>query len=128
MGCARPLPMGEHIIRAPNGAIVVVPRCRERHSGWWRCASSGQWRERLAPNAAAHVVDVGVDRTTGRVKILRYTTFQDVGLCVSPPQVEGQMRGGPRKALVGAYRNAILSMRQARCGMRLCWITEIPVP
>jgi xanthine dehydrogenase molybdenum-binding subunit len=53
----------------------------------------------LAPNAAAHVVDVEVDRDTGQVKILRYTTFQDVGLCVNPDQVEGQMQGGATQGI-----------------------------
>jgi CO/xanthine dehydrogenase Mo-binding subunit len=53
----------------------------------------------LAPNAAAHVVDVEVDRETGQVKILRYTTFQDVGLCVNPDQVEGQMQGGATQGI-----------------------------
>jgi xanthine dehydrogenase molybdenum-binding subunit len=53
----------------------------------------------LAPNAAAHVVDVEVDRDTGQVKILRYTTFQDVGLCINPDQVEGQMQGGAAQGI-----------------------------
>ena len=74
----------------------------------------------LAPNAAAHVADVEVDRDTGQVKILRYTTFQDVGLCVNPDQVEGQMQGGATQGIgwglsetylvdeQGALRNANL--------------------
>ena len=53
----------------------------------------------LAPNAAAHVVDVEVDTDTGQVQILRYTTFQDVGLCVNPAQVEGQMQGGATQGI-----------------------------
>ena len=53
----------------------------------------------LAPNAAAHVVDVEVDADTGQVQILRYTTFQDVGLCVNPAQVEGQMQGGATQGI-----------------------------
>jgi xanthine dehydrogenase molybdenum-binding subunit len=54
------------------------------------------------------------------VKILRYTTFQDVGLCVNPDQVEGQMQGGATQGIgwglsetylvdeKGAVRNANL--------------------
>jgi CO/xanthine dehydrogenase Mo-binding subunit len=53
----------------------------------------------IAPNAAAHVVDVEVDRDTGQVTILRYTAFQDVGLCVNPAQVEGQMQGGATQGI-----------------------------
>ena len=48
----------------------------------------------LAPNAAAHVVDVEVDPDTGKVEVLRYTAFQDVGLSINPGQVEGQVQGG----------------------------------
>ncbi len=62
----------------------------------------------LAPNAAAHVVDVEVDRDTGQVKILRYTTFQDVGLCVNPDQVEGQMQGGATQGIGWALSETYL--------------------
>ena len=53
----------------------------------------------IAPNAAVHVADVEVDRDTGAVTILQYTTFQDVGLCVNPDQVEGQMQGGATQGI-----------------------------
>jgi CO/xanthine dehydrogenase Mo-binding subunit len=53
----------------------------------------------IAPNAAVHVADVEVDRDTGAVKILQYTTFQDVGLCINPDQVEGQMQGGATQGI-----------------------------
>lgn len=53
----------------------------------------------IAPNAAAHVVDVEVDRDTGKVQILRYTAFQDVGLSVNPIQVEGQLQGGATQGI-----------------------------
>ena len=43
---------------------------------------------------AAHVVDVEVDPDTGKVQILRYTCFQDVGKAINPAQVEGQIQGG----------------------------------
>jgi CO/xanthine dehydrogenase Mo-binding subunit len=43
---------------------------------------------------ALHVVDVEVDPETGKVDILRYTTFQDAGKAVHPSYVEGQMQGG----------------------------------
>lgn len=48
----------------------------------------------IAPTGAVHVVDVEVDRETGKTQIIRYTAFQDVGLSVNPDQVEGQMQGG----------------------------------
>ncbi len=45
------------------------------------------------PGTAAHLVDVEVDTETGKVDILRYTVFQDVGKAVHPDYVEGQMQG-----------------------------------
>jgi CO/xanthine dehydrogenase Mo-binding subunit len=53
----------------------------------------------IAPNAAAHVADVQVDRDTGEITLLRYTTFQDVGQCINPDQVEGQMQGGATQGI-----------------------------
>jgi CO/xanthine dehydrogenase Mo-binding subunit len=53
----------------------------------------------IAPNAAVHVADVAVDRDTGEVTLLNYTTLQDVGLCVNPDQVEGQMQGGATQGI-----------------------------
>ena len=43
---------------------------------------------------AAHVADVEIDPETGKVTILRYTCFQDVGKAINPTQVEGQIQGG----------------------------------
>ena len=45
------------------------------------------------PGTAAHLVDVEVDAETGKVDILRYTVFQDVGKAVHPDYVAGQMQG-----------------------------------
>ncbi|MBI2166482.1 MAG: xanthine dehydrogenase family protein molybdopterin-binding subunit [Chloroflexi bacterium] len=47
-----------------------------------------------APTFAAHVADVEVDQETGKVRLLRYTCFQEVGKAINPQQVEGQMQGG----------------------------------
>src|SRR5262249_45233244 len=38
--------------------------------------------------------DVEMDRETGKVKIVRYTAFQDVGRAIHPSYVEGQIQGG----------------------------------
>ena len=48
----------------------------------------------IAPNGSAHVADVEVDPQTGKVQVLRYTVFQDVGRAINPAGVEGQMQGG----------------------------------
>ncbi len=46
------------------------------------------------PSFGTHLVDVEVDRETGRVSIVRYTAFQDAGKAVHPSYVEGQIQGG----------------------------------
>ena len=46
------------------------------------------------PIIAGNLVDVGVDPETGKVDILRYTAFMDVGTAVHPAYVEGQIQGG----------------------------------
>jgi CO/xanthine dehydrogenase Mo-binding subunit len=43
---------------------------------------------------ATHVCDVEVDVDLGIVRVIRYTSFQDVGQAVHPSYVEGQMQGG----------------------------------
>lgn len=43
---------------------------------------------------ATHMCDVEVDIELGIVRVLRYTSFQDVGRAVHPSYVEGQMQGG----------------------------------
>jgi xanthine dehydrogenase molybdenum-binding subunit len=52
-----------------------------------------QAQQSFIPAVAAHLVDVEVDPETGKVDILRYTAFQDVGKAVHPDYVEGQMQG-----------------------------------
>ena len=53
----------------------------------------------VGPQLAGNIVDVEVDPETGKVEILRFTTFLDAGQVVHRSNVEGQMQGG---ALQGA--------------------------
>jgi CO/xanthine dehydrogenase Mo-binding subunit len=46
------------------------------------------------PGFAVHIVDVEIDKATGKADVLRYTAVQDAGTAVYPPYVEGQMQGG----------------------------------
>jgi CO/xanthine dehydrogenase Mo-binding subunit len=48
---------------------------------------------------AGNIVDVEVDPETGKVKILRYTTFIDVGQAVHPSFVEGQVQGATAQGI-----------------------------
>jgi len=48
----------------------------------------------IGPIIAGNLVDVEVDPETGKVDILRFTAFMDVGTAVHPAYVEGQIQGG----------------------------------
>jgi len=58
------------------------------------CGYGTVTRLQAAHQFAAHIADVEVDPETGKVTVLRYTAFQDVGRAINPVQVEGQMQGG----------------------------------
>ncbi|MCC6775915.1 MAG: xanthine dehydrogenase family protein molybdopterin-binding subunit [Hyphomicrobiales bacterium] len=46
------------------------------------------------PGFGLHIVDVEVDRETGRAEVKRYTVVEDAGKAIHPLQVEGQYQGG----------------------------------
>jgi CO/xanthine dehydrogenase Mo-binding subunit len=46
------------------------------------------------PGFGVHIVDVEIDKETGRVDIKRYTVVEDAGKAIHPLQVEGQYQGG----------------------------------
>jgi CO/xanthine dehydrogenase Mo-binding subunit len=52
-----------------------------------------------APQSAAHLSHVRVDRETGRVTVLGHVIAQDVGRALNPALVEGQMHGGTTQGL-----------------------------
>ena len=51
------------------------------------------------PGFAVNIVDVKVDKGTGRVECTRYTVVQDCGKAIHPIQVEGQVQGGAIQGL-----------------------------
>ncbi|MBM3958262.1 MAG: xanthine dehydrogenase family protein molybdopterin-binding subunit [SAR202 cluster bacterium] len=59
-----------------------------------------------APAFAAHVADVEVDPDTGKIQILRFTAFQDVGKAINRAQVEGQIQGGVAQGVGWAVHEA----------------------
>jgi CO/xanthine dehydrogenase Mo-binding subunit len=46
-----------------------------------------------------HAADVEVDTQTGEVTVLRYAACHDVGRCINPMRVEGQIQGGAMQGL-----------------------------
>lgn len=59
----------------------------------------GRSAQPQAPQAAAHLCHVHVDRETGRVTVHHHVIAQDVGRALNPALVEGQMRGGSMQGL-----------------------------
>ena len=64
------------------------------NSGGMITVSATSKRNTQGPAFAGHIVDLQVDRDTGKVTILRYTAIQDVGTAIHPSYVEGQIQGG----------------------------------
>lgn len=54
---------------------------------------------KMAPAFGASLVDLAVDPDTGKVTILRWTQFQDVGKAIHPSYVEGQLQGGAAQGI-----------------------------
>ncbi|MFP6729119.1 MAG: xanthine dehydrogenase family protein molybdopterin-binding subunit [Alphaproteobacteria bacterium] len=48
---------------------------------------------------STQIVDVEVDRETGKTTILRYTVIQDAGKAIHPSYVEGQYQGGAAQGI-----------------------------
>jgi CO/xanthine dehydrogenase Mo-binding subunit len=59
----------------------------------------GRSAQPQAPQAAAHLSHVRVDRETGAVTLLRHVIAQDVGRALNPALVEGQMQGGAAQGM-----------------------------
>ena len=62
-------------------------------------ASATVHPKQVAGSYSGNIVDVEVDPETGKVKILRFTAFQDAGKAVHPAYVEGQMQGGSAQGI-----------------------------
>ena len=66
------------------------------------------------PGFGVHVVDVEVDKETGIVTILRYTSVQDVGTAIHPSYVEGQMQGGAAQGIGWALNEEYIYDRNGK--------------
>ncbi|MBI4199927.1 MAG: xanthine dehydrogenase family protein molybdopterin-binding subunit [Chloroflexi bacterium] len=82
-----------------NVDLVTVARRSTFRATGPICGRGTVTRLQPAPQFAAHVADVEVDPDTGKVTILRYTAFQDVGRALNPTQVEGQVQGGAAQGI-----------------------------
>lgn len=80
-GDHKPLSLAEIAADAPNTGGPIA--------GHTECNADG-----AGVSFATHIVDVEVDKETGRTSIVRYTVLQDAGKAVHPSYVEGQYQGG----------------------------------
>lgn len=63
---------------------------------------------------ATHICDVEVDVELGIVRVLRYTSFQDVGRAIHPSYVEGQMQGGVAQGIGWALNEEYIYDKEGR--------------
>ena len=63
---------------------------------------------------STHICDVEVDVDLGIIRVLRYTSIQDVGRALHPDFVEGQMQGGAAQGIGWALTEAYLYNKQGR--------------
>lgn len=73
--------------------IFELGRRTKASHGKLRVIRDNEMHTPVFPNGAA-VCEVEVDRDTGHVQIVRYTTIDDVGRCINPLIVHGQTHGG----------------------------------
>ena len=65
-----------------------------------------------APGFSVQAAEVEVDTETGRVRVLRHVTAQDVGFAINPLSVEGQMEGGTTQGIgMGLYEEMVYDDR-----------------
>jgi carbon-monoxide dehydrogenase large subunit len=82
-------------LRNSNQTIDIFElgrRTRASH-GPLRVIRDNEMHTPVFPNGAA-ICEVEIDRDTGHVQIVRYTTIDDVGRCINPLIVHGQTHGG----------------------------------
>ena len=60
-----------------------------------------------------------IDPETGRVQVIRYTAFQDVGRAIHPSYVEGQIQGGVAQGIGWAINEECIFTRPTAA-----WITR----
>ncbi|HLF72043.1 MAG TPA: xanthine dehydrogenase family protein molybdopterin-binding subunit [Dehalococcoidia bacterium] len=84
------------VLRCVDGRSMTFKELcgRLNSTGGSISAANTTVRQGNAPAYAGHIVDVEVDKETGKVEILRYTAFQDAGTAIHPSYVEGQVQGG----------------------------------
>jgi xanthine dehydrogenase molybdenum-binding subunit len=84
------------VLRGPDGKELPFAEMASKlgATGGMIAVSATVRKNTAGPAYAGHIVDIKVDRETGKVEVLRYTAVQDVGTAIHPSYVEGQIQGG----------------------------------
>ena len=88
--------------------------------------------ERMTYPYGVHVAQVAVDTGTGQVRVTKYLIGYEVGRAISPPLVEGQLRGGAAQGIGGAlmeefrYDEAAQPLAVSFLDYRMPTAAEIP--
>ena len=87
---------GDGVVRGPDDQQLTFNELcgRMQDTGGMIQGQADVLPNRPGPAYGCHIVDVAVDRDTGKVDVLRYTAVQDVGTAIHPSYVEGQVQGG----------------------------------
>jgi len=85
--------------KAPHPLSVADIAAKMTHTGGPIVGRASLYAPMAGPGFGAHICDVEVDPETGRIQVVRYTAFQDVGKAVHPSYVEGQMQGGAAQGI-----------------------------
>lgn len=98
---AEAVEFSEGVFTAPGGLSIgirdVIKQLRKTGGPFQAVGVSGGLAR--APGFGASLVDVAVDPETGKVTILRWTQFQDVGKAIHRAFVEGQLQGGAAQGI-----------------------------
>jgi CO/xanthine dehydrogenase Mo-binding subunit len=106
------LELAEGTIRPKGTPEKAIPLSRlvRSHNGAGRAPIEGHARSEilsLSPSVAAHLAHVRVDRSTGRVEVLRHHLVQDVGRVLNPALVAGQQHGAAAQVVGWAIRERL---------------------
>jgi CO/xanthine dehydrogenase Mo-binding subunit len=78
------------------------------------CGASALNTQGAEGGFGTHICDVEVDPETGKISVVRYTAFQDVGRAIHPAYVEGQLQGGVAQGIGWAINEECIFDKNGR--------------
>jgi CO/xanthine dehydrogenase Mo-binding subunit len=78
------------------------------------CGTSALNTQGAEGDFGTHICDLEVDPETGKITVVRYTAFQDVGRATHPAYVEGQLQGGVAQGIGWAINEECIFDKDGR--------------